>query len=129
MPLSLSILLLCVPPIVFCIAVGGTLVFIKRFRRGFGAYNALPASAVVVGMVLLLIHGGFFLAPVLLHLHRVKTALLLVTPVSIIATLALLWVLLRMADASERFRRLSMFAYGLMAAYLLPIIVLALNVN
>lgn len=129
MPLLLSIFLLCLSPIAIVIAIGGALTLINNFRKGFGAHQTLPTAAVIAALVAAVLHGGFFLAPLLLYAGHVKTALLLVAPVSLVAGVGLVWVLIGSTGITENYKRIATIVYSLLAAYLLPVIVLAMHVR
>lgn len=129
MPLPVSILLLCVPPIVITVAIGGALSLIAGFRRSFHAHRVLPTSAILVAIGTLLAHAGFFLAPLLLYTDRIQLALWLVIPISVLASLGLAWALIMTAGASDKIKRTALVALGGLAAYVLPVVVLVLNTN
>ncbi len=134
MPAAVSILLLCVSPIVLTGAIGFALNMVAGFRKGFGAHTALPTSAILVTAGALVLHAGYFLSPVLLYADHVAIALWLVTPIAVLASLALLWHLMfsSMAfdsNASERFQRKCLIIAGLLVTYMLPVIVLSGNLK
>ncbi len=127
MNLFVSILLLCMPPIALCVAVGGVLALIQGFRKGFGAHNPLPPTTLAIAAGVLVVHAGYFLAPVLLYTHHVALALWLVVPVGIAGSAGLVWMLAMTAGASDKARRTSMVLFGLLITYVLPPAVLILN--
>lgn len=134
MRFAVSILLLCVSPIILSGLVGGTLYWIRGFRRSFGAHRGLPGSAILVAIGLGIVHGGYFIAPLLYRADCIGLALWLVAPVAIVASLVLVWHLLFNSmsfapDAPERFRRKSLVVAGLLATYLVPVFVLLLNLK
>lgn len=131
---TVSILLLCVPPIVLTGLIGGTLYWARGFRGSFGAHRPLTGGAILVATLFLIIHSGYYAAPFLLGADRVVLALWLVVPVATAATLALLWLFLLSSasvspGASEPFRKRSLIGGGLLATYLLPAVVLYFNLR
>lgn len=131
---AVSILLLCLPPILLTGMIGGGLYWIRGFRRSFGAHRSLPGAAVVAAIGLVILHAGYFTAPFLLGSDRAATALWLVAPVALIATAACLWFVFLSTvsfspDAGDQFRRRSLIAAGLLATYLTPVVVLVLNLK
>jgi hypothetical protein len=127
MPLPLSILLLCLPPIAITVAIGGALSIVRSFRRGFGAQRLITPSAMLVTAGALALHAGFFLAPLLLYTDHVTAALWLVAPIAFAASLGLVWVLMMTAGADEKFKRTSLVIFGMLVAYLLPVVVLVMH--
>ncbi len=124
-----SILLLCVSPIALCVAVGGTLAFIKEFRRGFGSHNPLPPTTLAIAAGALLLHVGYFLAPSLLYTNHVALALWLVVPVGIVGSAGLIWLLAMTAGASDKARRTAIIVFGMLITYVMPAAVLLLNLK
>ena len=134
MQATVSILLLCVPPIVLTGLLGGTLSLVSGFRKGFGAHRPLTAATYLIAGAFALLHGGYYGAPLLLSLDRAALALWLTAPVALVATGALCWFLVCSAtsistEAGMRFRRWSLVAVGLLATYLLSVIVLSFNLR
>jgi hypothetical protein len=127
MPLTLSIVLLCLPPIVFCIATGIALKVVSGLRRSFGARRSLTPHAMLAGVVVLVLHGGFFLAPLLLYQGRTTIALLLMTPISLLASLAIIALFIRLSESRAVSGRIGTIAFVLLSAYLFPVLVLATN--
>lgn len=127
MNLFVSILLLCMPPIALCVAVGGVLALIKGFRKSFGAHRPLLPNTYIAAAGVLLLHAGYFLAPVLLYTNHVALALWLVVPVGIVGSAGLIWLLAMTAGASDKARRTLLVLFGMLITYLMPPAVLILN--
>lgn len=134
MQYAVSILLLCLPPIVLTGLIGGTLYWARAFRRSFGAHNPLTRGAILVAALFMFTHAGYYGAPILFAIGRSTLALWLVTPVALVALAAFAWFIICSAssmslDARLKFHRLSLIATALLATYLLPVIVLSINLS
>ena len=87
-----TILLLCLPPLANIGVIIWLLGFIAAFRRSFGAHSEIPFGALAGAGVLLVLHAGYFAAPVLVQAGRTGMALALMTPAALIASGAALFL-------------------------------------
>jgi hypothetical protein len=134
MPDALATSLLCLSPIALTGAIGGVLSWARAFRRSFGAHRTLTGGSILVAGLFVLIHAGFYLAPLLYHSDHQTLALWLVLPVAVPACLLLVWHALFnshafTADTREHHPRNAMILAGLLATYLLPVTILILNLS
>lgn len=77
---------LAVPPVVLIGVMGMTLVVVMSLRRSRGAHRLIPQEGFMVMGAALVVHAGYFAAPVLAAYGRMGLGLILVAPVALAVT-------------------------------------------
>lgn len=120
-----TIALLTLPPVALTGGFVGVLIFIRSWRRAWGAHRQNNGAMLLATLAFLLIHAGYLASPVLFHLSRATLALWLTVPVALLLTGVLVIKVFPDAAFSRRAgMHKALILFALLALYLLTPITL-----
>jgi multisubunit Na+/H+ antiporter MnhG subunit len=125
----LTLALLTLPTVALAGGFIGVMIFIRAWRRAWGAHRQNTGAMVLASLAFLLIHAGYLASPVLFHLNLATLALWLTVPVAMLVTLLLTGVLVIKgfpggALSPRAGMHKAMILFALLALYLLTPITL-----
>lgn len=104
MNLMLSVLLLCLAPVIQLALMLTALLFLNDFRQGFGAGSGVTAATYVALAIVALMHAGYMLAPILVFNGRANLTLWLMSAgamVGLVLVLACVFYIVTRSDFSN----------------------------